>query len=114
MFGDADAKLSLRTDGLQVDFAVEYAIDDGANECGAVHGLSGLLPDVADQPIEPHDLSIEQHHRHFGPRLGMDGWTPATRSMSTLERLPRDRARDHTESIGQIVGSTNAISGSDA
>ena len=96
---DADAKLSLRTDGLEVDLAVEYAIDDGANECGAVHSSSGLLLDLVGEAIELHDLSIEQHHRHLGPRLGMDGWTPSTRSMSALERLPRDKARDHRERV---------------
>ena len=99
MAGDAGPKLVFRADGLDVESAVEQPVDDGSDERGAVHRVTGPLPDVTREAIEAHDLSIEQHHGHLGPLLGVNGWTPTARLVSTPERLPWDPLRDHRERV---------------
>jgi hypothetical protein len=98
MVGDTGSKLLFRTGGPEIDVAVEQSIDDAANERGTVHHVAGRLSDVAGEAIESHDLSIEQHDRHSGPRLGVDEWTSTSR-VSTTERLPGDALRNHRERV---------------
>jgi hypothetical protein len=82
-------------DGLDFEFAVEQAIDDGANKRGATHRLSGAFSDVVDEAIEPRDLSIEQNHRHFGPSFRVDRWAPPAPFLSACEQLSSGALRDH-------------------
>ena len=93
--GDPSSKLSFRNGSRDLEFAVEQPVENGANECGAVHRRAGPVSHVLGKAIELHDLSIEQHDRHLRPRFGVDTRAPAARFTSVPEPLWCDALRGH-------------------
>jgi hypothetical protein len=62
---DACAQIGFRTRAGDVHAAVDEAVDEGADDLGAVQHLAALPANLAREPIEMKDLPVEEHDRHL-------------------------------------------------
>jgi hypothetical protein len=75
--GEALSQIAFGGDGGHVEAAVQYAVDDRANNRGAVQWVPGFLSHDMDGAVKTDDLPVEQHDRNFRPRVAVKEWAPA-------------------------------------
>src|SRR3954447_13846664 len=77
-----------------LEWGERQAVDQRADDFGAVHGLAVRGPYVFGEAIEVVDLAVEEHHRYLGPclvvhgRAGGDRLSPETASARATEAGP--------------------------
>ena len=72
-----------------VHAAVDQAVDERADDLGAVQDLAVSRARVRRDTIEVHDLTIEQDDRNFRPAFLVNGRTAATGSAFGFTGPPR-------------------------
>src|SRR3954471_17849422 len=61
-----------------LEWGERQAVDQRADDFGAVHGLAVPGPYVFGEAIEVVDLAVEEHHRYLGPCLVVHGRAAGT------------------------------------
>src|SRR6266498_2190336 len=85
---DMRAERSLGRVGRPVHSATDESVDQRPDDFRPGHRLSAFPSYVGRQPIEMHDLPLEQHHGHLGPRLSMNAWPSSRRFRMWLGLRP--------------------------
>ena len=69
---DACAQVGFRAGAGDVHAALDQAVDECADDLGAVHAFAVLVAHVLAEPIEHVNLAIEKNDRHFRPWFIVD------------------------------------------
>src|SRR5439155_10295179 len=82
-------EVGLRHGGGQIDVGVCDRVEQRADQLCAADGGAALRADVGGEPIEKHDLAVEQHDGDLGPGFVMH--RRAARSAALLRASPGAR-----------------------
>ena len=74
----AEVAFGLRAD--DVHAAVDEAVDQRANDLRAIQQFAGFAAVGGREAVEVHDLPVEQHDGHFGPRFVVNRRPPGAGS----------------------------------